>query len=111
MPPLLASPRRQILKDSARMTIWFAQCLVPPTELGSAHTVLDVAVGYRADDFHRMPTCNVGEQAFVDFSATDRVAEIVEVTDHRRRKVEVELPTGRRPDPETMAHTCRDEDE
>src|SRR5947209_12380421 len=86
----------------------FARSIVPPTELGSA---LDVALGYRSDDFHRVPTCNVGEQALVDLSAPDRVAEVVEVTDHRRREVEVELPTRRLADPETVAHSGRNEDE
>src|SRR5947208_11224116 len=43
--------------------------------------------------------------------APDRVAKVVEVTDHHRREVKVELPTWRRADPEAVAHPRRDEDE
>src|SRR5438067_2132433 len=71
----------------------------------------DVAFGHRSDDFHRVPTCDVGEQALVDFIAPDRLTEVVEVTDHGRREVEVELPTRSRADPEAVANPRGDEDE
>ena len=71
----------------------------------------DVALRYRSDNFHRVPTCDVGKLALVNFSATERVTKVVEVTDHHSREEEVELATRRRPDPEAMAHPRGDEDE
>jgi hypothetical protein len=47
----------------------------------------------------------------VDFSATDRVTKVVEVADHHRREIRVELANRRRTDPEAVGHPCGDEDE
>src|SRR6266511_1918095 len=61
--------------------------------------------------FHRMPPCDVGKQALVDFTVPDSSTKVVEVTDHHRREVEVELATQRRADPEAVGYARREEDE
>src|SRR2546425_6854402 len=70
-----------------------------------------VARRYRPDDLHRVSTRDIGKQALVDFIVPKSVTKVVEVTDHHRREVEVELATRRRADPEAVAHSGRDENE
>jgi hypothetical protein len=71
----------------------------------------DVPFGRRADDLHRVGRSDLGEVLLADVISSERSGEVVEVGNHRRREVEVQLPTGNIPDTKPMSSTLRNEDE
>ena len=72
---------------------------------------LEIALGNRPHHLHAMTSGDLVESIRVGIATLDRCTQLVEVADHRRRSVEIELPTGLAANPEAMRNPSRDEDE
>src|SRR5438270_8735287 len=82
-------------------TVW------TPTRDGASR----VAFGHRPQHLHGVPERDLGEGLRVDLPLPSGLAQLLEVADHRRGRVKVQLPTGGVADPETMGNSSGDEDE
>ena len=71
----------------------------------------DVPLGRRAHDLHCVRSRNVSEGIIVDIIPPERRRKIVEVSDHRRRKVEVQFTARNVANTEPVPGTLRNEDE
>src|SRR5688572_146654 len=79
--------------------------------LASVIEPLDVAFRRWPDHVHRMEAGDLRQARVVHVVSTQCGSEVVEVSDHRRWKVEVELPARDLPDLEAVRNADRDEDE
>src|SRR6266511_1493083 len=82
------------------------ETLSPRVSIGLQVTLRD-----RADDDHAVAVSDLGEGVGIGFALGKRGAQLVEVADHGRRGVEIQLAARLRPNSESVGHTRGDEDE
>src|SRR5258706_15473323 len=72
---------------------------------------LDVALRNGSEDLHPVTLRDRTQVLLVEVASSDRGGELIEVPDHRRGHVEVQLLARDCTDAEAMHRPCRDEDE
>ena len=77
--------------------------------LRGAGEISDVPLGWRTDDRHRMRSRKISQGIVVDIVPPEGRRQIVEVSDHRGRKVEVQFTAGSIAHPEPVPGALRNE--
>src|SRR5438309_7705325 len=72
---------------------------------------LDISLGHRAANFHAVAECDLRQRLRVDVAASHRGADIIEIPDHRRGRVQDKLSARGVANAEAMLNARRNEDE